>query len=121
MSSNQSGDSVLSELSKQCIDDSEKWFGDSAVVYSIPHHTLAMAGELGEFANIVKKIERGSLDIHDPKVRYDLMMELTDVFVYMLNLAGLLRIDLYKSYMHVRGLNEQRFTAQRQERENKGD
>lgn len=109
----------LSETAKQCIQDSEKWFGDSACVYSIPHHTLAMAGEVGEFANIVKKIERGSLSIHDAAVRYNLAMELTDVFVYMLNLAGLLGVDLEKSYMHVRAQNEKRFTEQRQVREAK--
>src|SRR4051812_38700915 len=103
MNSKQSDDeSLLSDLAKQCLSDSERWFGDSAIVHSIPHHTLAMAGEVGEFANIVKKIDRGSLDMRNPNVRYEMMMELTDVFVYLLNLAGLTGVDLFKSYMHVR-------------------
>lgn len=120
-SSNHKGsdDTVLSALAKQCIEDSERWFGDAATVYSIPHHTLAMCGEVGEFANLVKKIERGSLDIKTPQVRYDLAMELTDVFVYMLNLAGLLRIDLGKTFQIVRNNNEKRFMAERQERESR--
>lgn len=104
-------------LAKQCVEDSERWFGDSACVYSIPHHALAMAGEVGEFANIVKKIERGSLDIRTPKVRHDLAMELTDVFVYMLNLAGLLKIDLGRSYDMVRANNERRFMEERAKRD----
>lgn len=109
--------SVLGEMANQCVADSERWFGDGAVVHSIPHHTLAMAGEVGEFANIVKKIERGSLSIHDAKTRYALTMELTDTFIYMLNLAGLLGIDLEKSYKHIRGLNEKRFMEERDMRE----
>lgn len=104
---------LLSVLARQCIEDSERWFGDAAAHWSIPHHALAMCGEAGEFANLVKKIERGSLDIKDPKVRYDLAMELTDVFVYLLNLAGLLRLDLEKTYLIVRGNNEKRFMAER--------
>lgn len=111
------GESDLFKLGKQCVEDSERWFGDQAIVYSIPHHTLALAGEVGELANIVKKIDRGSLDIKDANVRYQLMMETTDVFVYLLNIAGLLSLDLEKSYLHVRSLNEQRFIEQRRERE----
>lgn len=107
----------LSETAKQCIADSERWFGDTDCVYSIPHHTLAMAGEVGEFANLVKKVERGSLKIGDAPTRLKLAMELTDAFVYMLNLAGLLGIDLEKSYNYVRGENEKRFMEERAKRE----
>lgn len=111
----------MSLLAKQCLEDSERWFGDASCVESIPHHALAMCGEAGEFANIVKKIERGSLDIKTPQVRYDLAMELTDVFVYMLNLAGLMKIDLGKTYEIVRSANEKRFMQQRAEREAHGE
>jgi NTP pyrophosphatase (non-canonical NTP hydrolase) len=107
---------TLEELAKQCVEDSEKYFGDSAVVYSIPHHALAMAGEVGEFCNLVKKVERGSLDIRTPAVRYDMAMELTDVFIYLLNLAGLLQIDLGKTYQMKRAENNKRFAEQRAER-----
>lgn len=109
----------LLEMEKQCLEDSKRWFGDQGAHRSVAHHALALAGEVGEFCNIVKKIDRGSLSLQDAKVRYDLSMELTDVFVYMLNLAGLLNIDLEKSYDIVRGQNEKRFTAQREEREKK--
>lgn len=105
------------ELAKQCVEDSTRWFGDSVAAHSVVHHSLAMAGEVGEFCNIVKKIDRGSLDFKDASVRYQLTMELTDVYVYVLNLAGLLGVDLEKSYDMVRANNEQRFMAERLKRE----
>lgn len=109
----------ISDLEKQCLEDSVKWFGDRAAARDIPHHALALAGEVGEFCNIVKKIERGSLEFRDATVQHDLAMELTDVFVYTLNLAGMLGIDLEKTYEIVRNNNEKRFTAQRAERDAK--
>lgn len=109
---------TLAELSVQCVDDSNRWFGDTAGT-SVPHHSLALAGEVGEFCNIVKKIERGSLSLDDARTRYDLAMELTDVLVYVLNLAGMMNIDLEKSYELVRSNNEKRFMAERALREAK--
>lgn len=109
--------SRLEQLERQALDDSERWFGDVAVVKSLAHHVLALCGEVGELANIVKKIDRGSLNPRDAQVQYKLMMETTDVFVYLLNIAGLLGIDLEKSNQHVRGLNEKRFMAERAERD----
>lgn len=108
--------SELEKLAEQCLADSDRWFGDTNG-RSIAHHALAMAGEVGEFCNIVKKIDRGSLNIRDAKVRVDLAMELTDVLVYLLNLAGMLGVDLQRTYEVVRRNNEQRFTAERRERE----
>lgn len=103
---------VLVEMALQCVADSKRWFPN--VTDSIPHHTLAMAGEVGEFANIVKKIERGDLDIHDAATRNKLAMELTDVMVYLLNIAGLLRINLAVTYDVVRKHNEKRFYTDKQ-------
>lgn len=108
-------------LAKQCVEDSVRWFGDSTITHSVPHHALAMAGEVGEFCNIVKKIERGSLDFSEASVRYQLAMELTDVYVYLLNLAGLLDVDLEQSYRIVRANNDHRFLVQRKEREAKNN
>ena len=107
---------TISELERQCLEDSLRWFGDSPAARDIPHHALALAGEVGEFCNIVKKVERGSLDFASASVRTDLAMELTDVFVYTLNLAGMLGIDLAKTYEIVRTNNDKRFTAERMTR-----
>lgn len=115
-------DSLLSDIAKQCLDDSDRWFGDQPLQLrrSVAYHALAMCGEAGEFANVVKKVERGSLSIKDSQVRYQLMMELTDVFVYLMNLAGIMGIDMFKAYAHVRKLNEERFTDERSKREQNG-
>jgi NTP pyrophosphatase (non-canonical NTP hydrolase) len=108
---------TIEELEKQCLEDSQRWFGDQAASRSLPHFALAMAGEVGEFCNIVKKVDRGSLQFGDATVRHELAMELTDVFVYMLNIAGMMQIDLAKTYELVRNQNEIRFMQERQIRE----
>jgi len=97
----------LVRLAQQCHADSQRWFPETSM--SIPHHTLGMCGEAGEVANLVKKIERGDRDIMDARTRYDLIMEVTDVFIYVLNLAELLKFDLEKAYMAKRAENEKRF------------
>ena len=109
--------SSVGKLSRQCVEDSDRWFGDQKSAKSLVHHSLAMAGEVGEFCNIVKKIDRGSQSISDAMVRHQLVMELTDVFVYLLNIAGLLNIDLEKTYKMVRANNEHRFMEERKNRE----
>lgn len=95
------------DLSSQCLDDSKRWFPSAAP--SIVHHCLGLAGETGEFIDIVKKIDRGSIDSKDAAVKRNLAMELTDVFIYVLNLAGLMGIDLEKTYQLKRAENEKRF------------
>lgn len=108
----------LAQLEVQCLEDSEKWFGDTIDRQAaVPHHVLALAGEVGELANIVKKIERGSLDGRAPRVRHDLAMELTDVLIYTLNLGGLFGIDLEETYKLKRTENQRRFMLERQKRE----
>lgn len=111
--------SLLGKMAMECGADSEKWFGDTTVKHSIPHHTLALAGEVGEFANLVKKIERGSLQMQDARTRHAMAMELTDIFVYTLNIAYLLGVDLEKSYQVKRNENDKRFVEERKKREGK--
>jgi len=108
---------LLVALGKQCKEDSEKWFGDTEAKSSLVHHTLALCGETGELANIVKKIDRKSLDINDPAVRVHLAEECADILTYLLNVTDMLGIDLERAYHIVRGKNDIRFTAQRRERE----
>jgi NTP pyrophosphatase (non-canonical NTP hydrolase) len=112
--------STTGMLSIQCREDSVRWFGDSGVAEGFPalmHHSLALAGEVGEFCNIVKKIDRGSLNLGDAIVRKDLAFELADVYIYTLNLAGLMGIDLEDLYKIKRAENDQRFMVQRRLRE----
>lgn len=108
---------LLGKMARQCVDDSKEWYGDSACAYSISHHALSMSGEVGDFVNIVKRIERGDLNARDAKVRMAMANELTDIFVEVLNIAGLLNIDLEKSYQMVRANNQQMHTVERKNRE----
>jgi NTP pyrophosphatase (non-canonical NTP hydrolase) len=112
------GTGVLRDMGAQCSEDSERWFGDVGT-NNIVHHTLGMCGEVGEFANLVKKVDRGSLNLGDASTRVKLAEELTDTFVYMLNIAHLLGVDLEKSYVSVRAQNEKRFMEARRQRESK--
>lgn len=99
----------INELVRTCASDSKRWFGNDYKSGPLVHHSLSLAGEAGEFANIVKKIDRGSLREDDATVRFKLMMELTDCLIYVANLADVLHVDLGKMYTHVRARNEERF------------
>ena len=112
---------LLRDLAKQCVEDSERWFGDSGKVNDIVHHSLGLAGETGEFIELVKKVDRGSYKLNDPAVRSRLGDELADVFIYVLNLAGVLGVDLLAEYNRKRTFNEERFSEQRREREANAD
>lgn len=54
----------------------------------------ATCGELGEAANLIKKIERGDFELDDPGVRDALGDELCDVLTYLDLLAHRAGIDL---------------------------
>ena len=99
--------SDIYNLGQQALADSRRWFPGTAE--SIAFTVLALAGEVGEVANIVKKIERGSYNWRDAKVRADLDMEVADVFTYLVLLAGQLGIDLRRIYDLKRNENEGRF------------
>lgn len=109
-SSGGSNPSNIYELGLQALGDSRRWFPNTAE--SIAFTVLALAGEVGEVANIVKKIERGSHSFLDAKVRYQLNMEVADVFTYLVLLAGQLGVDLIKLYELKRIENENRFGGQ---------
>jgi NTP pyrophosphatase (non-canonical NTP hydrolase) len=87
--------------------DGYRWFPEQG--QSLPHHTLALAGEVGEFANWIKKIERGDVKLEDALTQHELRGELSDIFIYVLQLAGMLKIDLYKAYCEKRAINEKRW------------
>lgn len=100
------GPSEMALLVRQCQEDSQRWFPGVA---NLPFLVLALAGEVGELANVVKKIVRGSLNGKDAAVKRQLDMEATDCLVYLLNIFGVLNVDPKKAYDMVRTLNEKRF------------
>lgn len=62
--------------------------------WSLAHWSNAVCGELGEAANLIKKIERGDFSIDDPGVREELGNELCDVLTYLDILAHRAGINL---------------------------
>jgi NTP pyrophosphatase (non-canonical NTP hydrolase) len=100
--------SEMALLVRQCQEDSQRWF-PGTTQDNLPFLVLALAGEVGELANVVKKIVRGSLDARDAAVKRQLDMEATDCLVYLLNIFGALNVDPKKAYDMVRTLNEKRF------------
>jgi|SRR5882724_2551730 len=110
---------LLDVLAAQCAKDSKEWFPEAAnaastnpeeLTRALIHHSLAMCGEVGEVANLVKKVDRGTVDITNIVFQNDIHEELTDVFIYLLNLVALLKIDLLKEYMKKRDKNVKRFS-----------
>lgn len=108
-------------LSQDASKQSARWFGDTGKEKDLVHMSLALCGETGELANIVKKIDRGSLDAGDSHVRFEMTMELADVFVYVLNIAAILGIDLLRAYEQKQIENQRRFSIQREKREAERD
>lgn len=68
---------------------------------------VSLTGEVGEVANIVKKIVRGDFKLEEKKS--DIEEELADVFIYLLKLSYQLNIDLESTYVKKMGKNRERF------------
>lgn len=69
---------------------------------------VSLTGEVGEFANIIKKIVRGDFKLEEK--RTDIEEELTDVFIYLLKISYQLNIDLENSYLKKMEKNKERFS-----------
>lgn len=97
-----------------CADDSQRWFPGTQTDLVV--HVLGLTGEAGEVADIIKKSIRGSLDPIqiDPNniTRAMIIEELTDVLIYIGNIAALLKIDLEASLETKRQINEERFNPE---------
>lgn len=96
------------ELQQQVKDDGDVWFPTSELNKDLVFNALAMAGEVGEFCNLLKKSERGDFDL-TPALIVDMAFELADVYIYLMQCANILNIDLDKVYEQKRELNVKRF------------
>lgn len=70
---------------------------------------LALSGEVGEAANLVKKIWRGDFSLDEKKS--DLKEEMSDILSYLLKIAYLLNIDLEDAYLSKMKINKERFVG----------
>jgi NTP pyrophosphatase (non-canonical NTP hydrolase) len=72
--------------------------------------TLALAGEVGEVAELVQWLPAGTVVDGDLRVR--LGEELADVLLYLVRLADVVGVDLGAEAAKKLALNEQRFPAE---------
>ena len=96
-------------LRQQCVADSNRWFPGEA--QELPNLVLCMAGEVGEVANLVKKVVRGSITIEEAMDK-GLAEEVIDVLIYLLNLMGAKEfkdVDWMDLWYRKRQFNEARF------------
>lgn len=73
----------------------------------LEHLVVCMMGELGEFANVLKKVVRGDMPYEQAKPQ--LHEELTDLFIYVIKVAGQAGVDLEARYLEKLAKNENRF------------
>lgn len=97
----------LNEIVEQCHEDSKEWFPNK--VKDLGYFTVCLAGEVGEFANLIKKAMRGTHDLSDDEFFIDVAFELTDVLIYVAIIAGALNLDLEELYTIKREVNSERF------------
>ena len=68
---------------------------------------ISLFGEIGETANIVKKVIRGDFNLVD--VKDEISEEIADIFIYLMKLCNQLNIDLEGSYLKKLSKNKNRF------------
>lgn len=103
----------LEIMIQQCVSDSTRWFPGKA--QRIENLVLAVAGEVGEVANIVKKVVRGSITMEEAIRVHNLPEEIIDTLIYLCNLMGAKEfagIDWEDIWRRKREYNESRFTRE---------
>jgi len=82
----------------------EREMSQEELIRTIHNLLVATMGELGEFANEVKKCHRDNT-WNDAALKE----ELTDTFIYLLKLSFTLNMDLKESFFAKLAKNEERF------------
>jgi NTP pyrophosphatase (non-canonical NTP hydrolase) len=70
---------------------------DENNVEALEHLVVCLVGEVGEFANVLKKCKRGDYPLSDKKRELD--EELTDIFIYLIKISNQLKVDLEKNFL----------------------
>lgn len=81
---------------------------NSQNLYELEHLIVCLLGELGEFANILKKVTRGDFSLED--VKGDLDEELVDTFIYLIKISNQFNVNLEKGYLNKLEKNKKRFS-----------
>jgi NTP pyrophosphatase (non-canonical NTP hydrolase) len=77
----------------------------------LEYGVIATTGELGEFANLLKKTlrEHHSSGVYPDEHLEHMKEELVDIFIYVIKMAMALEMDLEKGYYKKMEENEERF------------
>lgn len=87
---------------------------DSEAYTQLSKDLIGLLGEIGEFANIVKKINikidrPGEYELDISLARKQLGEELTDSLIYIIRIAAILEIDLENELINTMKNNESRY------------
>ena len=77
-------------------------------LHELEHLVVCLIGEVGEFANELKKVVRGDALYEERQAA--LAEELTDTFIYLIKIAAQTGIDLESEYLKKLEKNRRRFT-----------
>ncbi len=80
---------------------------DGRNIEALEHLIVCLVGEVGEFANITKKIRRGDHALEEK--REELGEELIDSFIYLIKIANQLGIDLESGFLRKTEKNKVKF------------
>lgn len=95
----------IADIQKREWDDKTHYFPEHKD--SLLYYATALAGEVGETCNVIKKYDRGSLDYGELVEKlYD---ELPDILIYLVMLAEKEGIDLEAAYETKKEFNERRY------------
>lgn len=75
----------------------------------LEHLLVCLIGEVGELANIVKKIRRG--DFQYPEKTDAVSEEVVDALIYIIKISNYLNIDLEDEYLKKLATNKIRFVG----------
>ena len=77
----------------------------------LQYATIALAGEVGEFSNFLKKIlrERNLSGEVDEVHMASMKEELVDVFIYLIILSLILKVDIPKAYFEKMKFNDKKY------------
>lgn len=73
----------------------------------LEHLIVCLVGELGELANIVKKVRRGDKDFQAGRVEME--EEIVDVFIYLMKISRQMGVDLERETIRKIKKNSERF------------
>jgi NTP pyrophosphatase (non-canonical NTP hydrolase) len=101
-------------------DKQHGWYLESDVILdvleSINKDLIGLYGEIGEFSNIIKKlnldIERtdtAALKTRFNNVKENLVEEIIDILIYLFRLSSLLKMDLTAEYLKKLKINKMKY------------